>query len=194
MPIIPPRKFRPLVRLNREYQDVLIEEVCRPIPDRVRPVNRRQYWSERTSAKLMSLPSRRELSEQLLQIGVLSVGNGKVPFFVLPNDRPLYEAFKTEDRALASKLRSEAYMNMPDLVVACELRCTPVLAWFLRRALTVAGRAHQVGLIPSGQPEALSDGLVESTPWPEGWSVEECACSIGVLPRAFAAELRRLAG
>lgn len=194
MPIIPPRKVHALVRLPRDYKATLYEEVCRPIPDRVKPANRRQYWSERTSAKLMAMPSRRELAEQLLQIGVLDVGNGKVPFFVLPNDRPLYEAFKAEDRELASKLRSYYYMRMPDLVAACELKCTPVLAGFLRRMLTPSDRGRLVGLIPSGQPEALAAGLVESTPWPEGWSVEECACSIGVLPRAFAAELRRLAG
>jgi hypothetical protein len=129
----------------------------------------------------------------LLDIGLLDVG-GNTPFFVLPNDGPLFAAAQRSDDALVDCLLSRWAERQPTICLACNFRCSPTLVAWLRRKFTQETHARLCGLIPSGQPEALAAGLVESTAWPEGWSVEECACSIGVLPRAFAAELRRLAG
>jgi hypothetical protein len=185
-----PRKLPDNVQ---SYSEALILAASRPISHNVKPARVRDWWVQRASTDLWGHPNRKQLGLDLLELGLLHIG-GSVPFFVLPNDWPLYFAAKCSDKSLVNCIRSPWAERQPDVVLACNFRCTPILVTWLRRTFTQDHPTRVSGLIPSGQPEALAAGLVESTPWPEGWSVEECACSIGVLPRAFAAELRRLAG
>jgi hypothetical protein len=137
--------------------------------------------------------NRLTLSLELLDRGLVDVG-GNTPWFVLPNDRPTIHAIVNQAGWLIDFVNSTRALRCPRIVLACELKCSPLVARQARYRLARKAYTEDRGVEPCDQASALSAGLVESTAWPEGWSVEECACSIGVLPRAFAAELRRLAG